>query len=265
MLTKAQEKRIQEIIRQVHEFRQAESLAQVEQAIIDWRDGALPISKVDDVIRLHMQKATRFFSRYANTPASALDATPILDEAIDLGLIGDAEYNQLAFRPLPPSQRVVRPPAPRPVPAPRPPAQSQPARPVGDRVRVVAPTRDPALEAGPVTANLVQPAEIPAPAAPAAAATPPAPAPAPRPAAPTPAPASRRERPERPDQPRDRRPPMRRLGRDDRPRDFRRRKPSGGPGSGGPPRDFRGKRDFRPGKPGPGADGPPRDFRPGTP
>src|ERR1022692_2916983 len=154
MQTKAQEKRIQEIIRRVHERRQADSLAQVEQAILDWREGSLPILKVDDVIRLHIQRATRYFSRYANTPASALDATPILDEAIDLGLIGDAEYNELAFRPLPAAARQSRPKEKVPEKSFRPATpvqivQSGPARPNEERLSVPAAPTAPTPELAP--------------------------------------------------------------------------------------------------------------------
>src|ERR1039458_6217506 len=88
-LTKSQEKRIQELIRQVHEKRLGESLAKVEQAILDWREGALPIMKVDDVIRQHSQRAARYFSRYANVAARDLEAMGVLDEAKTLGLIDD--------------------------------------------------------------------------------------------------------------------------------------------------------------------------------
>jgi len=94
-LTKSQEKRIQELIRQVHEKRLSESLAQVEQAILDWREGALPIMKVDDVIRQHSQRAARYFSRYANVAARDLEAMGVLDEAKALGLIDDSQYRDL--------------------------------------------------------------------------------------------------------------------------------------------------------------------------
>src|SRR2546426_9422089 len=97
MLTKSQEKRIQEVIRMVHERRLGDSLVLVEQAIQDWRDGILPILKVDDVIRQHMQKATRFFSRYANIAARDLEAAGVLDEGRDLELISEAEYRSLVF------------------------------------------------------------------------------------------------------------------------------------------------------------------------
>ena len=94
-LTKSQEKHIQELIRQVHEKRLTESLAQVEQAILDWREGALPIMKVDDVIRQHTQRAARYFSRYANVAARDLEAMGVLDEAKAFGLIDDNQYRDL--------------------------------------------------------------------------------------------------------------------------------------------------------------------------
>ncbi len=95
VLTKSQEKRIQELIRQVHEKRLGDSLAQVEQAILDWREGALPIMKVDDVIRQHAQRAARYFSRYANTAARDREAMGVLDEAKDLGLLSEDQYRDL--------------------------------------------------------------------------------------------------------------------------------------------------------------------------
>ena len=95
-LTKAQEKRIQDLIRQVHEHRLAESLAPVEEAIRSWREGNLPIFQIDNTIHQHTMRAKRYFAVYANTPARSADAIGILDEAKDLRLITEEEYKQLA-------------------------------------------------------------------------------------------------------------------------------------------------------------------------
>ncbi len=95
ILTKGQEKRIQEIIRKVHEYRLAESLAPVEEAIRSWREGTLPIFQIDNAIHQHTMRAKRYFAVYANTPASSPDAVGILDEAKDLRLITDQEFKQL--------------------------------------------------------------------------------------------------------------------------------------------------------------------------
>jgi hypothetical protein len=95
VLTKSQEKRIQGLIRQVHEKRLADSLAVVEQTLLSWREGGVPIMKVDDVIREHSQRSARFFSRYANTAARDLEAMGVLDEARAFGFIEEEEYRQL--------------------------------------------------------------------------------------------------------------------------------------------------------------------------
>src|ERR1022692_4014021 len=263
MQTKAQEKRIQEIIRRVHERRQADSLAQVEQAILDWREGSLPILKVDDVIRLHIQRATRYFSRYANTPASALDATPILDEAIDLGLIGDAEYNELAFRPLPAAARQSRPKEKAPEKSFRPAtpvqivqsasAEVATARPNEERLSVPAPAPEPEPEVVSAPEVLREPKVVGTVATAAALALEPTPEPTPEPVELPPGkrPIRSAPTPTRPAKT-DRKPDLRRESREVR--DARGTRP---PRAGGP-RNFRNERSPRPGGPGGFRDRPPR-------
>jgi hypothetical protein len=95
ILTKAQERRIREVIRAVHEKRLGDSLAQIEEAIREWREGAVSAFAVDDAIRKHTEQARKFFIHYANTAASAPEAVGILDEAVILGVIGKEEYAQL--------------------------------------------------------------------------------------------------------------------------------------------------------------------------
>ncbi|GEM_PF-7004714 len=94
-LTKGQETRIQELIRQVHEKRVGDSLALVEQALADWRAGALATLKVDDAMRKHLQLSTRYFARYANTAARDMEAISIVEEAKDLGFLNDEEFRGL--------------------------------------------------------------------------------------------------------------------------------------------------------------------------
>ncbi len=87
-----------EVIRQVHERRLAESLASVEEALRQWREGGLPVFKIDDAIHQHMMRSKRYFALYANTPATSPAAVGILKEAMDLGLLSEDEYRELALR-----------------------------------------------------------------------------------------------------------------------------------------------------------------------
>lgn len=95
LLSKSQEKRIAEVIRQVHERRLAESLAPVEEAIRSWREGAVPIFQIDHAIHQHAMRSKRYFALYANTAASSPAAVGILTEAVDLGLLSENEYRRL--------------------------------------------------------------------------------------------------------------------------------------------------------------------------
>ncbi len=95
LLTKSQERRISGVIRQVHERRLAESLASVEEAIRQWREGALPILKIDNAIHQHTMRSKRYFALYANTPASSPEAVGVLQEAVDLGLLSEGEFREL--------------------------------------------------------------------------------------------------------------------------------------------------------------------------
>ena len=95
ILSKAHERRIREAIRAVHERRLGESLAQVEDAIKQWREGAMPVFEVDAAILKHTERARKFFIHYANTAASAPEAIGVLDEAMHLGLITREEYAEL--------------------------------------------------------------------------------------------------------------------------------------------------------------------------
>lgn len=84
-----------EVIRQVHERRLGESLASVEEALRQWREGVLPVFKIDDTIHQHMMRSKRYFALYANTPATSPEAVGILNEAMDLGLLPEQEYHEL--------------------------------------------------------------------------------------------------------------------------------------------------------------------------
>jgi hypothetical protein len=95
LLSKSQERRIKEVIRAVHEKRLAESLAEVEQALADWREGRLPVLRVDDVIHQHAMRAKRYYAHYANTSARAPEAVGILEEAVTLGIISSEEQQRL--------------------------------------------------------------------------------------------------------------------------------------------------------------------------
>lgn len=95
LLSKSQERRITEMIHQVHERRLADSLAPVEEAIRRWREGEAPIFQIDHAIHQHLMRSKRYFALYANTPASSPQAVGILEEAVDLGLLSRDEYRQL--------------------------------------------------------------------------------------------------------------------------------------------------------------------------
>lgn len=95
ILSKAHERRIREAIRAVHEKRLGESLAQVEEAIKQWREGAIAVFAVDAAILKHTERARKFFIHYANTAASAPEAIGVLDEAMHLGVITREQYADL--------------------------------------------------------------------------------------------------------------------------------------------------------------------------
>jgi hypothetical protein len=95
IITKAQERRIREVIRLVHERRLAESIALVEEAIRFWKAGEASVFEIDEAIRKHSDRARHHFIRYANTPAIAPEAVGILDEALALGMIDQEEYRRL--------------------------------------------------------------------------------------------------------------------------------------------------------------------------
>ena len=95
LLTKSQERRIMDVIRQVHERRLAESLAPLEEAIRRWREGGASVFQIDDAIHQHTMRSKRYFALYANTPATSPQAVGILKEALDLGMISQDEYQQL--------------------------------------------------------------------------------------------------------------------------------------------------------------------------
>ena len=94
-LTKSQERRIQEVIRKVHERRLAESLAPMEEAIRLWREGLATVFQIDGAIHQHTLRSKRYFALYANTPATSPVAVGILQEAVDLGMITEEEYRRL--------------------------------------------------------------------------------------------------------------------------------------------------------------------------
>ncbi len=96
LLSKSQERRIQEIIRKVHERRLADSLATVEEAIRRWREDEAPIFQIDDAVNQHALRSKRYFALYANTAATSPSAAGILQEALDLGLISPDEHRQLS-------------------------------------------------------------------------------------------------------------------------------------------------------------------------
>jgi len=95
MLTRSQQNRIRNVIRKVHEWKLAESLAPVERAIQDWRAGQRPVFDIDDEIHQHQMRAKRYWGLYANTAASSHEIAYILKEAFDLGLIDEKEHNEL--------------------------------------------------------------------------------------------------------------------------------------------------------------------------
>ena len=95
ILTKSQERRIREVIRALHERHLAESLAQVEETLRQWRDGSIKVFEVDAAILKHTERARKYFIHYANTPANAPEVLGILDEAEALGVISKDEYHTL--------------------------------------------------------------------------------------------------------------------------------------------------------------------------